>query len=232
MSETEAGSLDPAVDQENSPQKAPTKESGISRRTLCLGIGASVVMLGLGAVNLVPAQALVRPPGAQDEAALLGGCIRCGRCMEVCPRHVIVMQHMEDGILGARTPVMSFKTDYCTGCVEENGGVPLCAVACPTDAISVAPGVDPTKIVIGLADIETEQCLAYRFAGCKFCYDACPDDAIEMIAGKPHVIADRCNGCGACESVCVSLKEGSIHTGAKRRAIAVIPASGKEGGTR
>lgn len=232
MSGTKTDSHDPAVDEKESQHEASTKESAISRRTLCLGIGASAVMLGLGAVNLVPAQALVRPPGAQDEAALMGGCIRCGRCMEACPRHVIVMQHMEQGILGARTPVMSFKTDYCTGCAEENGGVPLCALACPTDAISVAPGTDPTKIVIGVADIETEQCLAYRFAGCKFCYDACPYDAIEMIAGQPHVIADRCNGCGACESVCVSLKEGSIRSGSKRRAIAVVPVSGKEGGKR
>ena len=114
---------------------------------------------------------------------------------------------------------------------EENGGAAVC-VACPTDAISVAPGTDPTKIVIGVADIETEQCLAYRSRDASSALTPCPYDAIEMIAGKPHVIADRCNGCGACESVCVSLKEGSIHTGAKRRAIAVIPASGKEGGTR
>ena len=232
MPDIEKDVHDSAVDGKDAPRGTSAKDSGISRRTLCLGIGASAVMLGLGAVNLVPAQALVRPPGAQDEAALMGGCIRCGRCMEACPHHVIVMQHMEDGILGARTPVMSFKADYCTGCAEENGGVPLCALTCPTGAISVAPGADATKIVIGIADIETEQCLAYRFAGCKFCYDACPYDAIEMTAGKPHVIADRCNGCGACESVCVSLKEGSIHTGAKRRAIAVVPASGKKGGQR
>jgi ferredoxin-type protein NapG len=37
------------------------------------------------------------------------------------------------------------------------------------------------------------------------------------------VIADKCNGCGACESVCVSLKEGSISSGATKRAIVVEP---------
>ena len=34
---------------------------------------------------------------------------------------------------------------------------------------------------------------------------------------------DKCNGCGACESVCVSLQNGSISAGATERAIVVRP---------
>ncbi len=195
----------------------------LTRRTLCAGLGATAVMLGLGAANMVPARAQVRPPGAQDEAKLIGACIRCERCVEACPHGVISLQHMEDGIIGMRTPAMKFDSDYCTACSDESDGIPKCALVCPTGAISIPEGTEPVSVVIGIADIDTEQCLAYRLAGCKFCYDACPFDAIEMVTNRPTVIADRCTGCGACESVCVSLKEGSIQTGVTRRAIAVIP---------
>mgnify|MGYP000788137602 FL=1 len=34
---------------------------------------------------------------------------------------------------------------------------------------------------------------------------------------------NKCNGCGACESVCVSLQNGSISAGATERAIVVRP---------
>ena len=33
----------------------------------------------------------------------------------------------------------------------------------------------------------------------------------------------RCNGCGACESACVSLQNGSISEGATSRAIIIKP---------
>lgn len=195
----------------------------ISRRALCVGIGASAVMLGLGAVSLMPAQAQVRPPGAQDEARLLGACVRCERCVEACPRHAIAFQRMEDGIVGMRTPVMCFDTDYCTGCADEADGVAKCALVCPTGAISIPSGVEAASVVIGEAVVDTEQCLAYRLAGCRFCYDACPFEAIEMRQNRPVVVPERCTGCGACESVCVSLKEGSIQSNTGHRAIHVVP---------
>ncbi|MFR1166142.1 MAG: hypothetical protein ACLSDQ_00100 [Adlercreutzia equolifaciens] len=37
------------------------------------------------------------------------------------------------------------------------------------------------------------------------------------------MLNDACNGCGACESVCVSLQNGSISAGATERAIVVRP---------
>ena len=51
------------------------------------------------------------------------------------------------------------------------------------------------------------------------CYDACPYEAMELDENnRPVVIEDKCNGCGACESVCVSLQNGSISEGATARA--------------
>lgn len=174
-------------------------------------------------MKLVPAEAQVRPPGGQDENRMLAECIRCERCVEACPRGVIRVAHFDTGIAGIRTPIMEFKEDYCTACAEENNGMPLCAEVCPTDAISVQKGTDATKIIIGEAQLDTVQCLAYRQAGCRFCYDACPYEAIELdVMERPVVIPDKCNGCGACECVCVSLKEGSIIAGSKFRAIHVV----------
>lgn len=77
--------------------------------------------------------------------------------------------------------------------------------------------------IIGKARIIKDWCLAWSKAnGCRFCYDACPYDAIELDEyGRPVVIEDKCNGCGACQCSCVSMKEGSITAGATSRAIVV-----------
>lgn len=199
--------------------------AGISRRAMVAGIGATCALLGLGVTKLVPAEAKVRPPGAQDENDLLSRCTRCGRCVEACPHHVIAFQHMEDGLLGMRLPIMNFDEGYCTACVDQDTDVPLCARVCPTDAILRQTVEAAQHTVIGIADIDTEQCLAYRLAGCRFCYDACEFEAIVMDNGRPVVVPDKCTGCGACEAVCVSLKEGAIRTGVNRRAIIIV---GKE----
>lgn len=216
----------PAAEGPAAPAKTPT----ISRRTLCWGIGAVAATLGLGALKYVPATPVVRPPGGQDEALMLANCIHCQKCYEVCPHHVIRPAHLEDGILAARTPEMDFSADYCTFCAEENSGHPLCVQVCPTGCFSLPEGATPETTIIGAADLEYDLCLAYMMIGCRFCYDACPYEAIELDEyNRPHVIADRCNGCGACESVCVSQKNASLTARGDRRAIVVQPiAGGKE----
>ena len=206
--------------------------TAISRRSLCIGVGGVAVMAGLGALRLVPREPLVRPPGGQDEARLVAGCVRCAKCAEVCPRNAIKLAHVEEGVLAMRTPQMNFYSDYCDFCVEENGGVPLCAAACPTGALQPSDEpIDPTEreVVIGVAHLERDWCLAYYDTGCHICYDACVDeagfDAIELDEHRrPYVVEDKCNGCGACEAACVSLTAGSrsIAGDAAGRAIRVM----------
>ena len=60
--------------------------AGMSRRTFALGVGGAGVLLAMGGLKLVPAEAQVRPPGGQDENRLVASCIRCERCVEACPR--------------------------------------------------------------------------------------------------------------------------------------------------
>ena len=185
-------------------------------------LGGTAALLGLGAVRYAGSAPLVRPPGGQDEEALVSACIRCEKCYEVCPRGVIAPAHLEDGILNMRTPVMNFDANWCDWCTEENGGEPLCVASCPTEALKV--GSTPETGVLGVAELNQDLCLAYRLIGCRFCYDACEFEAMELDENnRPYVIADACNGCGACESVCVSLQNGSISAGATERAIIVRP---------
>ncbi len=211
-------------------EKKPKKSKepmNVSRRTLLIGAGGTAALLGLGALRYVGHNPLCRPPGGQDESHLVSACIRCERCYEMCPRHVIAPAHIEDGLLGMRTPMLDFSEAYCDYCQEENGGEPLCVYACPTGALQLADDATPQNTIIGLAVIDTSQCLAYRDTGCRTCYDNCPYGAIELstegLNARVTVNASICNGCGACESVCVSLTAGSIVAGVTERAIVVKP---------
>ena len=227
----ETASLEAAA-KEQIPDEKPAEKTyaGMTRRTLCLGIGGAVVMFAMGGLKFTPSNPLVRPPGGQDDDALVSACIRCEKCCEICPRGVIKPTHIEDGILNMRTPKLDFTSNWCDWCAEENDGVPLCATVCPTDALKLPEGATVENTILGKAQITEDWCLAYKLTGCRFCYDACPYEAIKLDAdGCPVVDVDLCNGCGACESVCVSLQDVSISTGATDRAITVHPLAELEG---
>ena len=199
---------------------------GMTRRTFSIGVGGLVIMLGLGGLKLVDSRQVLRPPGGQDEDRLISLCVRCQRCYEVCPKDVIVPTHVEDGFLLMRTPTLNFSNDFCDYCAENNGGVPLCVESCSSEALKLLEGATAENTIIGKAVINEDWCLAYKLIGCRFCYDACPYEAMELDEiGRPHVIDNKCNGCGACESVCVSLQNASIAQGADRRAIVIYPES-------
>lgn len=200
--------------------------AGLTRRNLCLGIGGAAAMVALGGLKYVGSRSIIRPPGGQDEDRMISACIRCEKCYEICPRNVIKPAHIEDGVLNMRTPTFDFSENWCDWCAEENGGVPLCVEACPTEALSLPAGATVENTIIGKAVINTNWCLAYKLIGCRFCYDACPYEAMVLDdINRPVVLTDLCNGCGACESVCVSLQNGSIAEGATALAIVVHPLS-------
>ncbi len=227
------GAPEPPVQAGGEPSKKKAKEPmNVSRRTLIIGLGSTAALLGLGALRYVGHTPLNRPPGGQDEAHLVNACIRCEKCYEACPRKVIYPARIEDGLLGMRSPALDFSSGWCDFCAEENNGVPLCVQTCPTGALSLPEGSNAHNTLIGLAVIDPKTCLAYRDTGCHFCYDACKEagyDAIELegsgYSPHPYVVGDKCVGCGACESVCVSLSQGSIVSGATERAIVVRPFS-------
>lgn len=214
-------------------RRAGRPKGGVSRRSLLIGAGSCAVLLGLGGLRYAGHNPLVRPAGGQDESHLVSACIRCERCYEACPRGVIVPARIEDGLLGMRTPALDFSANYCDFCAEENGGVPKCVEVCPTEALALDEGAvcgnpdtgERGNVILGLASIDEYSCLAFRDTGCKACYDACKFSAIRLEGSernpRPYVIADACNGCGACEAACRSLSAGSIVEGATQRAIVV-----------
>ena len=145
----------------------------LTRRTLCIGVGATVAMAGLGALRYVGSEPLVRPPGGQDEENLVSRCVHCYRCIEACPEKVIVAASLDAGVLNMRTPRMEFSDcypgqlddfRYCDFCAERNGGVPLCAAVCPSGALQLPVDYAPETEVIGVAVLNTETCIAYRAA--------------------------------------------------------------------
>ena len=90
--------------------------------------------------------------------------------------------------------------------------------------LELPAGATKENVIIGRAVINTDWCLAYKLIGCRFCYDTCPYEAIKLDdENRPVVLDNKCNGCGACESVCVSLQNGSISEGATSRAITIKP---------
>jgi ferredoxin-type protein NapG len=220
-----------AEDSATSMNSNPANTSpGISRRTLCFGIGGAALMLALGGLKSAVPQSIIRPPGGQDEDHLISACIRCEKCYEICPENIITPAHIEDGIANTRTPTLNFSSGWCNWCAEENDGHPLCAQACPTQALKLPEGATTENTIIGKAVIVTDWCLAYKLIGCRFCYDACPYEAIRLDSNnRPVVITESCNGCGACEAVCVSLSEGSISEGATSRAITIRPVDEVQG---
>lgn len=198
---------------------------GMDRRSFCIGTAGAGIMVALGGLKFAGSTSNVRPPGAQDEEKLVASCIRCQKCVEICPRNVIAPSHVESGVLGMRTPRMTFDSDYCDFCALENGDVPLCAQVCPTGAIKQINAPAEDNAILGKAVLSQNLCLAYRLdGGCRYCYDACEYEAMKLDEhDRPVIIVDACNGCGACESVCVSLRNGSILEGATQRAVVIVP---------
>ena len=193
-----------------------------SRRDVIIGAVGVGALLGVGGVSVLGNAGLIRPPGGQDLDKLISRCIRCNKCIEACKKRVIKPAHIESGIINLRTPVMNFKDGFCDYCEEDNEGVPLCQSYCPTHALSALIEAQAEDVILGKAAINTDWCLAYKLSGCRHCVDACPYDAMEVNSyGLVKVLDTACNGCGACEAVCISLKGGSITAGATSRAVTV-----------
>lgn len=184
----------------------------------------------------------IRPPGSVPEQQFLQMCIRCGECFKACPSDVLQPLGFQQGLEGLWTPHVVADWSGCSS------GCNNCGQVCPTGAIRALPLEEKKVARMGLAVVNETTCLP--FAGreeCRLCVDECDlagYNAIEFLqvgtetdaAGRPIegtgflapvVLADRCVGCGLCQTRC-----RAVNVGAKglleQSAIIVEAGEGKE----
>lgn len=158
----------------------------------CLALVPATATARLAATPV--ARNLLRPPGAVVEEIFPGKCIRCGRCVEVCPYRSIFMLDIRHG-LHAGTPLIDATKIPCYLCMK-------CVEVCPTGSLR---RVRQNETRMGLAVVNRFLCAAWIGTTlCRTCYDKCPfaDHAIRLDQLRPMINEAECTGCGICTHAC------------------------------
>jgi ferredoxin-type protein NapF len=173
-----------------------------SRRAVLAG-GAGILLGVVSGKLWAVRRRELRPPGAVEEAAFEGGCIRCGSCSRVCPTGIIQPAVAGSDGTGFLAPRLRFSgTDYCLQDCNK------CGAVCPTGVIRPLELAEKNRHVIGVAEVDLTECYLTLEKECGVCVARCPRAAIvDVFDYKTYhasvvVKGEMCNGCGACVGIC------------------------------
>jgi ferredoxin len=206
---------------------APVQEYDPGRRQTLVALGGGLIaaiVYPFVPKTLRRDQRLIRPPGAQSEA-FLSQCIRCGECLKVCPTSGLQPALWESGLDGFWTPTLVPRLGYCDFSCHS------CGQVCPSGAIPNLSLEIKRQQVLGKAQINRDHCWPWaKNTPCIVCEEMCPlapkaveldvfyvtDDAGQTITlQRPHVIEERCIGCGICEFKCPAEGEAAIRVSSR-----------------
>jgi MauM/NapG family ferredoxin protein len=169
--------------------------------TMLTGLSEGVSADDSGGRPLSPTA--VRPPGAVPEPDFLARCVRCGACMRACPTNMLQPALFSTGMAGLFSPLAVARRGGC------QPDCTACGDACPTGAIRRLVPAERMWAKTGTAQVLRHKCLAWEFnRKCLVCDEVCPYNALEFRRAEgldvavPHVIEDKCTGCGWCERHC------------------------------
>ena len=131
----------------------------------------------------------ILPPWAHEPQLFKSNCDGCGICLANCNNNILISDN--DGY-----PRVDFSAGPCSFCGD-------CAESCPRDAFRYEPLSPPWSHTAFISD----NCLAHNNVLCRTCAEHCEEEAIiiEKANGTiapPGILADKCNGCGACFGPC------------------------------
>jgi polyferredoxin len=214
--------MKPAAGPARGMNPAPWQPYDLSRRQFLAATGTALAAVGL--FRSEPAAAhdaphLVLPPGAVNPE-FQSRCIRCGICLKVCPTSGLQPSLGTAGWAGTWTPVLVSRLGQC------DYGCNACGQECPSGAIPPLDLETKRATVIGHATIDQNRCLPWADnRSCLVCEEMCPlsekailleEVTVQAVQGgtisikRPHVLRERCIGCGICENRCPLNGEAAI----------------------
>jgi ferredoxin len=140
--------------------------------------------------------------------------------MRACPTNALQASTLEAGLEGFGAPIIIPRIGYCEFSCN------ACGQVCPVGAIPPLSLEEKQGQVIGKAYINESRCIAWSdHRECIVCEEMCPvaDKAIQLEEKQvwgpddttvtiqlPHVLRERCIGCGICEYKCPVNSESAI----------------------